>query len=151
MWLDKRMWIGTTEGLAVATLNPFRSAAVLPNASPGGTSIIGTAFDAGRGSVWVAQNDGLAEVDEHDFHVRSRVTKADGLLEDEAWAYGPVSVAGGRVYLATPAGVTVYNPALRQLNSVPPLLRFRQVAQRADPRGSNEVAIEYAALTYSDE
>jgi signal transduction histidine kinase/DNA-binding response OmpR family regulator/ligand-binding sensor domain-containing protein len=151
MWLDKRLWIGTTEGLAVATLKPFRTATVLTNASLGGTSIIGLAPDPGRRSVWVAQNRGLAEVDEHDFHLRSRVTKADGLLDDEAWAYGPVSVAGGRVYVATPEGVTIYNPALRQVDAVPPIVRFRQTQIHGDSGGSNEVDIEYAALTFSDE
>jgi signal transduction histidine kinase/DNA-binding response OmpR family regulator/ligand-binding sensor domain-containing protein len=150
-WLHKRLWVGTTEGLAVATLNPLRAVAVLPTASLGGTSIIGLAADAGRHSVWVAQNDGLAEVDENDFHLRSRVTKADGLLEDEAWAYGPVSVGGGRVYLATAAGVTIYNPALQQINDVPPIVRFRRTLVHGDNVGSNEVDIEYAALTFSDE
>src|SRR5260221_6781692 len=94
LWLNKRLWIGTTGGLAVATLKPFRTAAVLTNASLGGTSVIGLAPDPGRHSVWVAQKRRLTEVDEHDLHLNSRVTKADGLLEDEAWAYEPVSVAG---------------------------------------------------------
>jgi signal transduction histidine kinase/DNA-binding response OmpR family regulator/ligand-binding sensor domain-containing protein len=152
LWLDHRLWVGTTEGVAVLATAPLRPQAILPSTQIGGNMIVGFAADPLRHSVWVAQNEGIAEIDARDFRLRSRVTQADGLLEDEAWAYGPINVGPtGRVYLATPAGVSAYNPALRDPNREPPLLRFRQVARRADRRGNNEVSIEYAALTFSDE
>ena len=42
-------------------------------------------------SMWVSNNAGLVEIDTQSLHEISRVTKADGLVDDEAWAYGPLA------------------------------------------------------------
>jgi len=103
-------------------------------------------------AIWVSQNAGLAEVDIQDFHIRSRVSKADGLVDDEAWAYDPLSAGDdGRVYFATPRGLSIFTPSLREPNAEPPIVRFRNVEFRQDNYGNNEISIGYAALTFSDE
>jgi signal transduction histidine kinase/DNA-binding response OmpR family regulator/ligand-binding sensor domain-containing protein len=152
LWHDHKLWAGTTEGLAVLETHPLRLAALIRPAVLGGPMVVGLAA-APDGSLWVSQNEGVVRIDPRTYHVTERVSKVDGLIEDEAWAYEPVSVgADGRVYLATPAGVSIFNAALRLPNSERPVLRFRQIAAREDRwRGNNEVSFEFAALTFSDE
>jgi signal transduction histidine kinase/DNA-binding response OmpR family regulator/ligand-binding sensor domain-containing protein len=152
LWHDHKLWVGTTEGLAVLETKPFRVVATIKPAALGGPMVVGLAA-APDGSVWVSQNAGVAQIDPRSYRVTAHVSKVDGLIEDEAWAYTPVTVgADGRVYLATPAGVSIFNPSLRLVNSERPLLRFREIAEREDRwRGNNEVSFEFAALTFTDE
>jgi len=152
LWHDHKLWAGTTEGLAVIDPAPLRVVAFLKPAVLGGPMVVGLAA-APDGTLWVAQNAGVVRIDPRKYSVMARVSKVDGLIEDEAWAYTPVSVgADGRVYLATPAGVSIFNAPLRLVNSERPLLRFRQIGEREDRwRGNNEVSFEYAALTFTDE
>jgi signal transduction histidine kinase/DNA-binding response OmpR family regulator len=90
-------------------------------------------------------------VDPRTFAVTSRVSKADGLIDDEAWAYGPLAVAAdGRVHFATPSGLSLFDPALLVANRMPPLVRLRHIVYRETHTG-NEIALEYAALTFADE
>src|SRR5216684_4758875 len=59
---------------------------------------------APSGNVWVSQNAGLVEIDAEHLRIVSRVSKEDGLIDDEAWAYGPLTAApDGRLYFATPS------------------------------------------------
>jgi len=150
---DGKLWVGTTEGLVV--LQPGKNPRVVATVAPsvlGGSMVAGLAAAPNR-TVWISQNAGVVELDPNTYQVTSRVSKVDGLIEDEAWAYTPVSVGDdGRVYLATPAGVSVFAPSVRQLNTERPLIRFRQIAASDDRwRGNNELSVEYAALTFSDE
>jgi signal transduction histidine kinase/DNA-binding response OmpR family regulator/ligand-binding sensor domain-containing protein len=152
LWAAGKLWSGTANGLEVLDTNPLRTVATLPDKSLGGSLVAGLMSSPNGQSVWVSQNAGLVEVDAHDFHVRTRVSKADGLIDDEAWAYDPLAVGDdGRVYFATPRGLSIFNPALREPNAEPPIVRFRDVTFREDRRGNNEVSIAYAALTFSDE
>src|SRR5205823_1345009 len=124
----------------------------LPDAALGGSMVAGLMPSPGGQSVWVSQNAGLVEVDLRDFHIRTRVSKADGLIDDEAWAYDPLAVGDdGRVYFATPRGLSIFNPSLREPDAEPPVVRFREVAFHEDRSGNNEISIAYAALTFSDE
>ena len=152
LWHDHKLWAGTTEGLAVIETKPFRVVTIIKPAALGGPMVVGLAA-APDGAVWVSQNAGVVRIDPRTYRVTASVSKVDGLIEDEAWAYAPVSVgADGRVYLATPAGVSIFNAALRLPNSERPLLRFRQIGAREDRwRGNNEVSFEFAALTFTDE
>ncbi len=132
---DGKLWIGTGAGLSVLGGKTVFQ----------GRPAIGMAAAGSR--IWVSNNAGLVEVDARTQRVVSQVAKADGLLDDEAWAYGPVSVdAQGRIYLATPRGVSVFDPARRETNALAPLVRLRHVE-----RGEEEIGFEYAALTFADE
>ncbi|MFP5248120.1 MAG: histidine kinase dimerization/phospho-acceptor domain-containing protein, partial [Thermoanaerobaculia bacterium] len=139
-----RLWIGTGAGLSVlAPAPPFTATNVLR-----GQPVVGMTPARDGRSVWVSNNAGLVQLDTRSLRQLSRVTKADGLVDDEAWAYGPLATdPEGRIYLGTPSGVSVFNPALRQHNYQAPVVRLRRVA-RTD---ANEIELEYAALTYADE
>jgi signal transduction histidine kinase/DNA-binding response OmpR family regulator/ligand-binding sensor domain-containing protein len=151
LWHDGKLWVGTSISLSVLETKPQPHAvATLLRQTLGGGLVVGLAA-APNGIVWVSNNAGLVAIDPHSVRVVSRVMKADGLIDDEAWAYGPISVAAdGRIYFATPSGLSIFNPALRRLVAVPPEVRLRAVDFR-ETRGGNEVAIEYAALTFTDE
>ena len=152
LWAEGKLWSGTANGLEILETNPLRTVATLPDSALGGSLVAGLMPSPQMHSVWVSQNAGLAEVDARDYHIRTRVSKADGLIDDEAWAYDPLSIGGdGRVYFATPRGLAIFNPALREPNAEPPAVRFRDVAFREDRSGNNEISIAYTALTFSDE
>jgi signal transduction histidine kinase/CheY-like chemotaxis protein/ligand-binding sensor domain-containing protein len=139
-----RIWAGTGAGLAaIDPAPPFAATTVFT-----GNPVVGmTAALDGR-SVWVSNNAGLAEVDAQTLRMKSRVAKADGLLDDEAWAYSPVATGiRGQIYLGTPRGVSVFHPQLRERNALAPVVALRGVERGED----NEIAFEYAALSFRDE
>jgi signal transduction histidine kinase/ligand-binding sensor domain-containing protein/CheY-like chemotaxis protein len=155
LWDRGRLWVGTSDGLVVLRVGTGSQPALtvehsfLRRALSGGI-VVGIAR-APSGSIWVSNNAGLVEIDPNAMRIVSRVSKDDGLIDDEAWAYGPIAVGDdGRVYFATPSGVSVFNPALRETNSVPPVVRLRNAELQQTSNG-NELALEYAALTFSDE
>jgi signal transduction histidine kinase/ligand-binding sensor domain-containing protein/CheY-like chemotaxis protein len=150
LWHDGLLWVGTSDGLVALRTHPIRLARSFLRSSLGGGVVVGLA-PAPNGTLWVSNNAGLVEIDPAAMRIVSRVGKADGLVDDEAWAYGPVQVArDGRVYFATPSGVSVFTPALRERVTVPPPVHLRHVDFRQTHSG-NEIAIEYAALSFSDE
>ena len=131
------LWIGSGAGLTVLGRGDVYK----------GRPAIGMTPSADGSRVWVSNNAGLVAVDGRTLRVVSTVTRADGLLDDEAWAYGPISTdAEGRVYFATPRGLSIFDPAARKTNAVAPVVRLRRVE-----RSEDGVAFEYAALTFSDE
>ena len=139
-----RLWAGTGAGLAVLNVAPPFFATIVFTGQP----VVGMTPSADGSRVWVSNNAGLVEVDAASLKIVSRVTKADGLLDDEAWAYGPLSSdAEGRIYVGTPSGVSVFQPAAREASTLPPIVRLRRIESGAD----NEIGVEYAALTYTDE
>jgi signal transduction histidine kinase/ligand-binding sensor domain-containing protein len=153
LWNGGHLWVGTSDGLVVLDVaQPARPRVEHSFLRPtlGGGIVVGIA-SAPNGAIWVSNNDGLVEIDPKAMRVVSRVSKDDGLIDDEAWAYGPISIASdGRVYFATPSGVSVFTPSLREPDNVPPSVRLRGLELRQSS-GGNELSLEYAALTYSDE
>jgi signal transduction histidine kinase/CheY-like chemotaxis protein/ligand-binding sensor domain-containing protein len=139
-----RIWVGSGVGLAVLdAAPPFRATRVLS-----GRPIVGMTPSRDGRSVFASDNAGLVEVDTATLRVRARITKADGLVDDEAWAYGPLATApDGRIHFATPSGLSIFDPALRDAAAPPPLVRLRNVEIGSD----RDVAFEYAALTSVDE
>ncbi|HYM59544.1 MAG TPA: response regulator [Thermoanaerobaculia bacterium] len=154
LWYDHRLWIGTAEGLAILAAGAT-SGATLATLGPrelGGGMVMGVAPSPVTGHVWASQNAGLAEIDPKTLRVVSGVSKDDGLADNESWAYGPVAVdRNGRVYLGTPSGLSVIDPAMRLPNPQPPIVRLRRVEMKQGQRGDNELLIEYAALTFINE
>jgi signal transduction histidine kinase/CheY-like chemotaxis protein/ligand-binding sensor domain-containing protein len=141
---NDRVWVGTSVGLAVlTTAKPFRATNVF-----GGQSVVGMTPSLDGRSMWVSNNAGLVEIDAETLREKSRVTKAEGLIDDEAWAYGPLATdAHGRIYLSTPSGVSVFNPSAREHSTTTPIVRLRRVVRGA----ANEIELEYAALSFVDE
>ncbi len=138
-----RLWIGTGAGLLVLSPGTRVATTVLE-----GHPVVGMTPSVDGSRIWASDNAGLAEIDADSLRLVSRVTKADGLIDDEAWAYGAVSTdAAGRIFLATPSGVSRFNPARRETNKLAP----RIVLRRIESADENEIAFEYAALTYTDE
>jgi signal transduction histidine kinase/DNA-binding response OmpR family regulator/ligand-binding sensor domain-containing protein len=139
-----QLWVGTGIGLAVlSTARPFTATNVFT-----GQPVVGMTASRDGGRLWVSSNAGLVEVDANTRRVLSRVSKADGLVDDEAWAYGPLSAdAEGRIYLGTPRGVAVFDPSARERNVLAPIVRLRRVVMN----DGNEIEFEYAALSFTDE
>jgi hypothetical protein len=152
MFRDGRLWVGTAEGLIVLDAATIKPLARLSRRALGGGLIVGIAASPVTGIVWISDNAGLVAIDPKTFTAVERVTKADGLIDDEAWAYGPVSIGAARPrHFATPNGVSIFDPAVLAAPTPPPPIRFRHVAVHEDRDGNNELSIEYAALTFSDE
>jgi len=145
------LWVGTPAGLL--RVDPLTSGLQLllgAQGGLGGEQAVALALDPAGGSLWVAQNEGLAEVDPTTGRVLRTVSRDDGLVDNEAWGPSAVDVgADGRVYLATPKGVSVYAPWLDAVNRVPPPVRLRQVSFEQDLAGHNELDVRYAALTFT--
>ncbi|HEV7239898.1 MAG TPA: two-component regulator propeller domain-containing protein [Thermoanaerobaculia bacterium] len=136
---DGKLWVGTSAGLSIVG----KTAVAVFEGRPA----IGMAPSNDGSRVWVSNNAGLVEVDARTLRVIAHVTRADGLLDDEAWAYGPVAAdAQGHIYLCTPRGLSVFNPVARELNTIAPIVRLRRI-----DRDGNDVGFEYAALTFGDE
>ncbi|HUP59918.1 MAG TPA: response regulator [Thermoanaerobaculia bacterium] len=140
LFLDNRMWVGTSAGLAV--LDGRITKTIMR-----GRPALGFATSPDRPRVWVSDNAGLLEIDSRGLTVVSRITKADGLIDDEGWAFGPLAAGPkGRIYFATPSGVSVFNPAERDTTTVAPAVRLRNVEA-----SGNDITFEYAAVTFTDE
>jgi len=136
LFSNGKLWVGGGGGLAV-----FGGQTVFQ-----GRPAIGMTARGPR--IWVSNNAGLVEVDARTESVVSHVSKADGLLDDEAWAYGPVTTdPEGRIYLGTPRGLSVFDPAMRETNLLAPVVRLRGIARGSE----NDIDFEYAALTFTDE
>ena len=135
-----KLWIGTGAGLYVMHgATPLRVFE--------GRPVNGITPSADGTRVWVSNNAGLAEVDVRTLRTVSTMSKADGLLDDESWAYGAVSTGPrGEIYLGTPRGLSVVQPALRERSALPPIVRLRRIE-----RTGRDVGFEYAALAFTDE
>jgi signal transduction histidine kinase/ligand-binding sensor domain-containing protein len=141
---DGRLWVGTSVGLAVlSTTAPFTATRVLD-----GRAVLGLAPAKGGSRLWVSNNEGLVQIDVRSLRVVSTVGKTDGLLDDEAWAYGSLaSDEAGRIYFSTTRGLCIFDPSALEKNLVAP----RAVVRRVERTEDNEIAIEYAALSFGNE
>ncbi|HEV7922981.1 MAG TPA: two-component regulator propeller domain-containing protein, partial [Thermoanaerobaculia bacterium] len=79
LWRDGKLWVGTSDGLAILSTQPPRQMAMLPSRELGGGFVVGMAASPKSGNVWLSQNAGLLEIDGKTFRIVSRVSKADGL------------------------------------------------------------------------
>lgn len=162
-WHDGVMWAGTPRGLfglqplpeaQIGSLaGPLRVAAHLTTASGlGHDSVMSLDFAPNDGTFWAGTNGGLAQVEPSEHRVLRIVTRGDGLIADEVSFHGSVRVANdGSVYFGTPRGLTRYRPDLDRQNPLPPPIVLRDVRLTENRWGSNEITINYAALSLADE
>jgi signal transduction histidine kinase/ligand-binding sensor domain-containing protein len=152
-WNRGEMWVATARGLfafssalnrVVHRIESFKGHRV--------ESVSSLALSRSGQSLWASTDRGLLEVDTTRGTIRRRVAKEDGLLANESWGYSAVEVGEDDVvYLANPNGVSIYRPDFDEENSVEPLLRLRRFEIREDADGTNEVALEFAALSFANE
>lgn len=151
-WKNGGLWVGTPVGLFHFEGNPARVVQHFTRDDGlQATNATAMAFSP-SGSLWVGTNGGLTEIDPATRTVRRSVTRQDGLVGNEVWFYGSVAAGeDGTVYFGTAQGLSRYAPHLDRPNPTPPPVRFRNVTFHEDKRGNNELAVEYAALSYSKE
>src|SRR5207237_1555006 len=88
LWHRGKLWVGTSVSLSVLDVKPQPHAVTtLLRPALGGGLVVGMAA-APNGIVWVSNNAGLVAIDPGTLRVIGRVTKDDGLIDDEAWAHG---------------------------------------------------------------
>lgn len=153
LWRDGALWVGTPEGLAVIEGEPPRMTAYLTTKDGlRANNVTSMAFSPITGKLWVGTNGGLAEIDPRTRMIVRTVTKQDGLVDNEVWFYGSVVLdAEGTVYFGTAKGLSVYQPQLDKPNSILPTLRLEQADFTQNNSGDNEIAFEYAALSFANE
>ncbi len=80
------------------------------------------------------------------------VKQEDGLVSSRSWGHpGAHMNSDGVMYMATVKGLSVYDPALDQRDTVPPTVQWRNFDFVEDNSGNNELLIEYAALSFTYE
>ncbi len=147
MW-NGAVWGGLAEGLA-----RFRNGKrdlLLTKEQLGGDLVNAIVPDA-RGGLWASHSNGLTELDQN-LKVVRRLTSGSGLISNESWS--PMSLASsadGRLYFATPKGVSIIQPDAVGKSEPPPPVVIEQFKLDEKPGGRNEVVIAYAALSYTDE
>jgi methyl-accepting chemotaxis protein/ligand-binding sensor domain-containing protein len=151
-WAGGKMWVGTAAGLVTVSGNPARAGVTLGRSNGlGGDRIVGMAISP-TGTLWVTQNEGVAEVDPARGKVLRTVSKQHGLLDNEVWVSSSLAIAeNGHVYLSTPKGLSLYRPGLDTKNPVPPILGLRRLELIQDAAGHNELLIQYCALSFANE
>lgn len=152
IWKDGAMWVGTPGGVYAVDGATLKTAShfSVKNGMPAnnGHSL---AFSP-SGSLWAGTNGGLCEIDPAARTVKRSVTRQDGLVDNEVWFLGSVRCsADGAVYFGTAKGLAVYQPALDVANAMAPRMTFRKTAFAETAAGNNELALEYAALSFADE
>jgi ligand-binding sensor domain-containing protein len=150
---DGSLWVGTTEGLSVLEGEPPRMTTHLTvEQGLKARNVTSMAFSPASGTLWAGTNGGLAEIDPQTRKVIRTVTKQDGLVDNEVWFYGSVVIgAEGTVYFGTAKGLAIYRPLLDKPNTVFPILRMERADFTEDLSGDNEIAFEYAALSFANE
>ncbi|MCD4749744.1 MAG: hypothetical protein K8R59_10260 [Thermoanaerobaculales bacterium] len=153
VWVGDRMWAGTASGLATVESHPPRTGLLLNRDNGlGGDRVMAMARSPVTGTLWVSQNEGIAEVDPVNATVLRVVSKQDGLIDNEVWLPSALAIGeDGTILFGTPKGLSQYRPDLQRANPVPPLLRLRRSQLQQDRSGNNEVVFEYAALSFANE
>jgi signal transduction histidine kinase len=152
LYHDGAMWVGTPAGLFVFEGDPPRVAARLSRENGLKANNVTSVALSPKGTIWIGSNAGLSEIDARTRTVLRTVTRQEGLIDNEAWFYGSVAVSGdGTVYFGTAKGLAVYSPSLDRPNATPPRLCFREIRYAEDSRGNNQLAVEYAGLSFGNE
>lgn len=150
--LGDKVFVSTAAGLAVLHAESIEQLAWHDSRTGlGGDSVAGITLSPTTNRLWVSQNGGLAELDAKRSRPLRVITKAHGLSDNEAWAYGAVaSGADGTIYLGTPKGVSIVRPWLMLPRAESPLLRWRRIESHRDEAGHFEITFEYSALNYAN-
>jgi signal transduction histidine kinase/DNA-binding response OmpR family regulator/ligand-binding sensor domain-containing protein len=121
-----QLWIGTFgSGLCRFDKRTGRCVRIttrqgLPN------NVIYAAIPDRRGSVWVATNQGLGQLDRRTGRIRT-YRQEDGLINDEFNRFHAVSMPNGQIVLGGIAGLIGFNPAAIQPDTFQPLVQVSAI------------------------
>jgi ligand-binding sensor domain-containing protein len=147
-----RVWAGAAGGVAVFETTKNAKPRFLSSRDGIGDGIAASMVTSQDGSVWINQSEGVVEVDAESLDVRRSLTRREGLIDDEVWGPEALAIgAAGKLYVATPRGVSIVDTAALKGHSNPPPLRIERYTSSEGKRKNNEVVIEYAALSYRNE
>ena len=154
--VDGEVWVATPRGLFVLAPGRQGPPRVVARFDQDSGLLTPRVFSLDRslatGTVWAGTNAGLVEVAPQSKRVLRRVTRRDGLIDNEVWYYGSVRTGqGGRVYFGTASGLSVYAPSQDRPNVTVPALHLRGVRFAKSAEGYNEVVLEYAATSFASE
>jgi signal transduction histidine kinase/ligand-binding sensor domain-containing protein len=152
-WFDGVLWLGTPKGLFMLEGDPPQVTTHLGTADGlSAENAVTMDFSPITASLWVGTNAGLDEIDPKTRTIVRTVNKDNGLVGNEAWYHGSVRAADdGSVYFGSSRGLSHYLPHLDTKNDLPPLTDFRRAVFSENNRGNNEIAIEYCALSFTNE
>ncbi|GEM_PF-3800363 len=147
MW-NGAVWGGMAEGLA-----RFRNGKrdLLLTKEQLGGDLVNAVLPDPHGGLWAAHANGLTELDQN-LKVVRRLTSGAGLISNESWS--PMSIASGadgRLYFATPKGVSIIQPEAVGKSEAPPPVVIEDFRVDEKTGGRNEVVISYAALAFANE
>jgi signal transduction histidine kinase/sugar lactone lactonase YvrE len=153
VWQDGVLWVGTPRGLCVLEGESLKMTSFLTREDGlKSSNVFSMDFSPTTGDLWLGTNTGLAQIDSKSRTVRNTITRQDGLVGNEVWYYGSVGVSeDGSVYFGTANGLAHYFADRDRPNATLPALRLDKVHFAEDRRGNNELAVEYAALSFANE
>lgn len=149
------VWAGAAGSVAVFDARAFDGdpkPRLLSGSAGFGESIAASITAAPTGEIWVSHGNAITEVDPSTLAVKRRLTRRDGLIDGEVWGPGATAFDGdGRLFVATPRGVSIVEVRAVRGRSDPPPLRIETFELRPAGKGRATVSIEYAALSYRNE
>ncbi len=152
-WLDSAMWVGTEQGIVVMSGDSLVSRAqitVKDGLKANGAT--GLRYDPRTELIWASTNNGLVGIDPITKEIRQTAEKKDGLVDDHAWGYPGLDIAGdGSLYFGTARGLSIYDPLLDKSDTLAPQVILRDFKLSENAVENNILEIEYAALSYTYE
>ncbi|MCP4896962.1 MAG: hypothetical protein GY906_08295 [bacterium] len=159
LWTDRspsgsnHIWVAHAAGLTALTTDAEPSIIHQFDSESGlGTDhVVSLAASPDGETLWLADNAGLTQLRLEDASVVRRVTRDDGLIDDETWVSHSLQVGEfGAVYHGTPRGLTIYRPDLDVSGDSWPRPRMREVEVQQAANGNNRVRLAWAPLTFVD-
>ena len=156
---DGSVWVATNGHGAIRFLPDGSTSALTRDGNGLASDFVHQVVVDRRGRVWLYTNRGLDRWDPS-LGV-SHYDLGDGLVAAAGNPGAAVAGDDGRLWLGTPAGLTVFRPGVRVAPTVPPAVVIRHVLVDGEPATQsvladlppehNDVTIAYSALSYRDE
>lgn len=153
IYLDSILWASTNYGVNGINMKDWTTTHLI-NEEDGLFSNAAAGIILNRDStrIWASTRDGYHAIDPKTGTLTHSVKQEDGLVSSRSWGHpGAHMNSDGVMYMATVKGLSVYNPALDQRDTVPPTVQWRNFDFMEDHSGNNELLIEYAALSFTHE
>lgn len=153
IYLDSILWASTNYGVNGINMNDWTTKHLI-NEEDGLLSNASAGIILNRDStlIWASTRDGYHAIDPRTGTLTRSVKQEDGLVSSRAWGHpGAHMNSKGVMHMATVKGLSIYDPGLDQIDTLPPTVQWRNFDFVEDNSGNNELLIEYAALSFTHE